>query len=108
MEIETAILQSIGMYILAIIIAVIAAFAIRGIVIAIRPPEEGRKAAAPAPAPAARTEDPARNDVAVIAAAVYAMLGAHRIVRIQPSISSTSWAAQGRMIHHTSHRPGRR
>jgi len=108
MEIGTAIYQSIGMYILAIIIAVVAAFMIRGIVIAIRPPEEAKKAA-PAPAPAAApVEDPARNDVAVISAAVYAMLGAHRIVRIRPSISGTSWAAQGRMIHHTSHRPGRR
>lgn len=108
MDMETAILQSLVMYGLAIIVAVLAAFMIRGIVIAIRP-SETPKAAAPARGPAAPpAEDPVKNDIAVIAAAVYAMLGAHRIVRIQPSISGTSWAAQGRMIHHTSHRPGRR
>lgn len=45
----------------------------------------------------------ADDHVAVIAAAVYAMLGTHRIVRIEPTHRGTEWAAEGRLALHTSH-----
>jgi len=46
------------------------------------------------------------EDIPVIAAAVHAMLGAHRIVRLEPTRPGQTWAAEGRWMHQTSHRPG--
>ena len=45
------------------------------------------------------------HHLAVIAASVTMMLGAHRIVRIQTPGRSYSWIAEGRSVHHTSHAP---
>jgi hypothetical protein len=64
----------------------------------------------PAPAPAARAahvpmpeaaQDPAL--VAAITAAVYATIGAHRIVYIGESAPGSSWTAEMRTRHHASH-----
>jgi hypothetical protein len=41
--------------------------------------------------------------IVVIAAAVQAMLGAHRIVHIEPSREGTIWAIEGRWAQQTSH-----
>ncbi|HEY0327842.1 MAG TPA: hypothetical protein VGC77_01990 [Rhodopseudomonas sp.] len=44
------------------------------------------------------------DDIAVIAAAVYAMRGCHHIVHIERQIDHT-WASEGRWMHQTSHQP---
>ncbi len=46
------------------------------------------------------------HDIVVIAAAVHAMMGAHRIVQLEPVQTGQTWAAEGRWMHQTSHRPG--
>jgi hypothetical protein len=46
------------------------------------------------------------EDIAVIAAAVAAMMGAHRIVHLQAVGASQNWAAEGRWMNQTSHNPG--
>jgi hypothetical protein len=46
------------------------------------------------------------QDIVVIAAAVHAMMGAHRIVRLESTQTGQTWAAEGRWMHQTSHRPG--
>lgn len=46
------------------------------------------------------------EDIVVIAAAVHAMMGAHRIVHLESTRTGQTWAAEGRWMHQTSHRPG--
>ena len=110
--------QSLLMYGLAIIIGVLAACLIRGIVVFL----ERRQAQAVVPttpktripyppaaaAPIVRAEDGA-DHVAAISAAVYAVLGAHRIARIETAGTRNSggWAAQGRWWHQSTRRPTR-
>ena len=43
------------------------------------------------------------DDIAVIAAAVYAMVGAHRIVHLEAAHQSGVWAIEGRWMQQTSH-----
>jgi hypothetical protein len=65
--------------------------------------------AAPASAPAAfvaAVSGPPPEDIVVIAAAVHAMMGAHRIVHLESTRTGQTWAAEGRWMHQTSHRPG--
>jgi hypothetical protein len=57
-----------------------------------RPPAESRQAAAP-------TDE----DILVIAAAVHAVFGAHRIVHIEQRGSGHLWSVSGRSAHHGSH-----
>ena len=45
----------------------------------------------------------AEDDIVVIAAAVYAQLGAHRIVRIEEESQAQTWAVEGRWMQQTSH-----
>jgi Na+-transporting methylmalonyl-CoA/oxaloacetate decarboxylase gamma subunit len=108
MDVGPFIIQSLWMYGLAIVIAVLAAILIRVIVMVLasrhrEAPQQSTSAPAysAGPAQAAKAED-AAGDVAAIAAAVYAALGMARIVRIEPATRS-SWAAQGRQLHHASH-----
>jgi hypothetical protein len=53
-----------------------------------------------APGPGAPLED-----IAAIAAAVTAMLGAHRIIHLEAA-SAGQWAFEGRWAQQTSHNPG--
>ena len=53
-----------------------------------------------APGPGAPLED-----IAAIAAAVTAMLGAHRIIHLEAA-SPSHWAFEGRWAQQTSHNPG--
>jgi len=46
------------------------------------------------------------EDIVVIAAAAFAMLGAHRIVHLQAVSPDQSWVAEGRWRLQTSHNPG--
>jgi hypothetical protein len=59
-----------------------------------------------ATAPPASASGPPPEDIVAIAAAVHAMLGAHRIVRLEATQTGQTWAAEGRWMHQTSHRPG--
>ena len=55
------------------------------------------------------TETPVSEDVghvAAIAAAVFATVGAHRLVYIGEAAAG-AWTSAGRVIHHTSHQPKR-
>ena len=69
----------------------------------------GRREQAAQPGPAARrVELPAPAEgalVATISAAVYAVIGAHRIVYIAAVRPGSSWTAEMRTQHHTSHAP---
>lgn len=47
--------------------------------------------------------EPAVSDIPAIAAAVYAMLGMHKIVHIEATGRGRSWTGEGRIIHQTSH-----
>ena len=105
------IVQSLGIYGLAIVISVIMAVSIRAIV-AILAAAQRQKAPTPAvagaaPATAAVEDGIPADDVAAIAAAVATVFTAHRIVHIQPLQDSHAWATEGRWQHQTSHSPSR-
>jgi len=50
-----------------------------------------------------RVDMEANDHIIAIAAAVHAMMGAHRIVHIEPAPRGTGWVAEGRAAHHASH-----
>lgn len=110
---------SLQTYGLAIVISLAVALLIKVIVIALsvsaRRQSAAKAAAAPAKpvarAPAAAPEahaGPPEADIAAITAAVYAIVGPHRIVRIQEAAGQQAWTAEGRILHQTSHQPHRR
>jgi hypothetical protein len=76
---------------------------------------EARTSAAPVPdnkpAPGAKAKTDADadapDDIAAIAAAVFAVMDGtpHRIINIKPSSSRSAWVAEGRISHHSSHTP---
>ena len=57
-----------------------------------------------APAPPGQLDSP-NEDIAVIAAAVYAMLGTKRIVHLEALRSGKAWEIEGRWAQQTSHTP---
>jgi hypothetical protein len=64
------------------------------------------RSAGPAPVPAPPPIDAGADDIAAIAAAVYATIGAHRIVHIEDAPHrGAEWVAEGRLAHHHSHHP---
>lgn len=101
-------------YLLTVVVALLAAVMIRGIVLALEGAKKTRErrlatvtpvqvAVAPEPA---QLEDTAAH-VAAIAAAIYAVVGAHRLVYIGEARPSYGWATTGRVFHQTSHMPKR-
>lgn len=109
-------LQAIGdiivIYLIVIVVSMLVAAVIRGIVIVLS--RQAEKEAAKAPAkPAAPVARPAavavggvpQEHLAVIAAAVAAMMGTHRIVRIETPERGFGWTSEARSSHHTSHAP---
>lgn len=104
-------------YGLMVVVSLAAAVLIRGIVIALQGMQKAQKAraaAAPGPAavqisvePEAEPVDERARHVAAIAAAVYAVVGAHRLVYIGEGRPSIGWTTTGRTIHQTSHMPKR-
>jgi hypothetical protein len=100
---SAVIIKALWIYGLAIVVSLAVAVVIKVIVVALNMLE--RKPAAPAqPAaapPAAFAVD--ADHLAVIAAAVHAMSGAHRIVHIEAAPRHSGWAAEGRLVHHASH-----
>ena len=105
------IVQSLGIYGLAIIISVIMAVSIRAIVASLAAAQR-QKSLPPRPAvagtaPAVVDDGVPADDVAAIAAAVASVFTAHRIVHIRPLQDTHGWATEGRMQHQTSHLPSR-
>jgi hypothetical protein len=49
--------------------------------------------------------DAPADDVVAIAAAVHAVIGAHRIIHLQPVAASANWTTEGRWMLQTSHKP---
>jgi hypothetical protein len=86
-------------------ISVLAAVMIRGIVILLA--AQSKKRVAPTPVVVSVT--PARDDSAEIAAAigaaVFAVLGAHRLVYIGEARQGAGWTSEIRTRLHTSHTP---
>lgn len=61
-----------------------------------------------APQRARTTAAAPRDDAAIVAAisaAVYAVIGAHRIVYLTEARRGSSWTSEMRSQHHTSHTP---
>ncbi len=100
-------------YGLTIVVAMMAAGLIWLIVVILESMQKKRAAAAApsavsiAVAPEPEQLDKAAHHVAAVAAAVYATLGAVRLVYIGET-PGTAWTTTGRAIHQTSHMPKRR
>lgn len=107
MELGSVISLSFFAFGLMAVIAGLASVLIRGIVVLLA----GTKRKAAAPTPVAISVAPAVDEtaahVAAIAAAVYAVIGAHRLVHIGEAQRGAGWTATGRLAHHGSHAPRR-
>jgi hypothetical protein len=91
---------ALAIYTLAILISMLTASLIKGIVVGLALGQKKPLPAVPAPVAA---HDPLQDDIVVIAAAVYAMLGPHRIVHIDSGERGRLWTAAARASHHSSH-----
>jgi hypothetical protein len=109
MDFSGSIQMSIFAYVLMAIVAMLAPVMVKGIVILLR--QAGRKRASAAATPVnisvVAAVDETAAQVAAVAAAVYAVLGAHRLVRIGESAPTPTWVTAGRAAHHLSHAPRR-
>lgn len=95
-------------YGIVIVVSMLVAVVIRGIVWTLS--RQATAPAAPAPRPVVAPQPVvvagiSPEHLAVITAAVAAMFGAHRIVRIEAPARGYSWTAEARSTHHTSHAP---
>ena len=101
---------SIFAYLLMAVVAMLAAVMVQGIVIVLQRAQRRRKGEV-APTPVSISIAPAVDEtalhVAAVAAAVYAVLGAHRLVHIGEAAPGPAWTATGRLAHHASHMPRR-
>jgi len=103
------IIKSFGMYGLTIVISMLAALLIKAIVLSIAKTEDRRKQVSRAKAKAVADRKPVPSGhvdpahVAVISAAVYAMLGSHRIVHIADSRRTATWTSEGKRQLQSSH-----
>ena len=97
------IFKTFWMFGLAIVVSLLIAAIIKLIVVVLsrieRRPEQPALRL-PVAAPAAQVPP---EHVAVIAAAAYAVIGGHRILRIEGVRRGAGWAGEGRLAHHTSH-----
>ncbi|MFO7640632.1 MAG: hypothetical protein R6X17_05025 [Candidatus Competibacteraceae bacterium] len=106
-----AIADSLVIYGIVIVVSLLVAVVIRLIVWTLSRKAEQIKTAAPAkpaamaPPPVATAHGLPQDHFAAIAAAVAAMMGAHRIVRIETAGQGYSWTATARSAHHLSHAP---
>ena len=87
-------------YGLAIVISMLVAVMIRIVVATL---SVAKRQPVDAPTPVEPRVDLAGDHVAAIAAAIYAVLGAHRIVHIEDRGRGFAWTAEGRAAHHASH-----
>ena len=109
MDLAGSVQTSIFAYVLMAVVAMLAAVVVRGIVIVLQ--RAGQRRAATSTTPVAISVEPAVDEtaahVAAVAAAVFAVLGAHRLVRIGEGAPAPTWTAAGRAAHHLSHTPRR-
>jgi hypothetical protein len=107
--IDLAIGKSLFAYILMAVIAMLAAVMIRGIVSLLAAGKARQAAKTAAVTPVVVSVNPARDEskeiAAAIAAAVYTVLGAHRLVYIGEARPTFSWTSELRTRLHTSHAP---
>lgn len=99
------IIQSFTMYGLVIVISMLAACLIKLIVTVLARAEDRKAARFPvtkAVAPVADGGIPPEH-VAAITAAVYSVLGTHRIVHISDGRSGSNWSLEGKLLNQTSH-----
>jgi hypothetical protein len=110
MDFGGSVQTSIFAYLLMAVVAMLAAVMVRAIVIVLERAQQRRKAEV-APTPVSISVAPAVDEtaahVAAVAAAVYAVLGAHRLVHIGEAMPGPAWTATGRLAHHVSHMPRR-
>ena len=111
-----AIADSLVIYSIVIVVSLLVAVVIRLIVWTLsRKAAQVTAKAAAAPKPAAVPAVPAvatahgmpQDHFAAIAAAVAAMMGAHRIVRIETAGQGYTWTSAARTAHHMSRAPRR-
>ncbi len=109
MDLNGAIYMSLFAYGMMIVIAGLSALLIRTIVVVLARAGDARNRAAAAATPVSVSVTPARDEtaahVAAVAAAVYAIIGAHRLVHIGEASRGSVWATLGRSQHQTSHAP---
>ncbi|MDZ3835846.1 MAG: hypothetical protein U0S49_00535 [Rhodospirillales bacterium] len=90
------------------VIALLCAVMIR-VIVALLARTQGSRGQAAAATPVSVSVSEARDEtaahVAAVAAAVYAVIGAHRLVRIGEPGRSPIWSSLGRTQHQTSHTP---
>lgn len=99
----SSLVLSFKLYALAVVISFLVALLIKVIVSVLsasrKKPNEGDTAAAQSESP----PEPAVSDIPAITAAVYAMIGDHRIVHIESGRSRGAWVQEGRSMHQASH-----
>ena len=95
-----SIILAFQVYGLAIVISMLVAVMIRLVVVSL---SVAKRQPVVAPTPVEPRADLAGDHVAAIAAAIYAVLGAHRIVHIEDRGRGFAWTAEGRAAHHASH-----
>lgn len=106
--VSATIAQGIFAYLLMAVIACFSAVIIRLIVVVLARTQKRAPIVAPPLTVSARpaADDPAAI-AAVIAAAVHAALGGHRVVSFTEALPQTGWAREMRARHHISHTPHR-
>lgn len=109
MDLNGVIMMSLFAFGLMTVIAGLSALLIRGIVMVLARAGDARKRSADAAIPVSVSVAPARDEtaahVAAVAAAVYAVIGSHRLVHIGEASRGSVWATLGRSQHQTSHTP---
>ncbi|MBL8660665.1 MAG: hypothetical protein JNM75_13020 [Rhodospirillales bacterium] len=109
MDLSGTIMMSLFAYGMMIVIAGLSAVLIRMIVAVLARAGDARKRATAAATSVSVSVAPARDEtaaqVAAVAAAVYAVIGAHRLVHIGEATRGSVWATLGRSQHQTSHAP---
>jgi hypothetical protein len=112
--VSDAVMISLFAYFLLVVIALLAAVMIRGIVLVLAGSKKARarRLAVATPVQVAVEPEPAQLEdtaahVAAIAAAIYAVIGAHRLIHIGEPRPSYGWTTTGRVFHQTSHSPRR-
>jgi succinate dehydrogenase hydrophobic anchor subunit len=100
--------QAVFAYVLMAFIAVICAVIIQLIVVLLARTQQPAIVVAPPLAVSAKPAvDESAMTAAVIAAAVHAFMGAHRIISLTEAADQSAWAHEMRVRHHISHAPHR-
>lgn len=94
---------SFKLYALAIVISLLVAVLIKAVVSALSASQKKSVAKDTKPVETKPAPEPAVSDIPAIAAAVYSMIGSHRIVHIEAGNKQGPWIHEGRILHQTSH-----